>query len=129
MQGPFTQPYLTLGDLIVDFGPQGEVREYERDLDLERAIASVRYRAGDVNFEREAFCSYPDRVLVMRLACDRPGALTFTARLSSPLRSSSPVLEADASTGAQGQRRRNTSIRLDTRARILFVTIRPRARG
>jgi alpha-L-fucosidase 2 len=86
MQGPFTQPYLTLGDLYVDFDHTGEVTDYERDLDLERAVASVRYTAGGVTYTRESFCTYPDNVLVMRIACDRPGALSFSVRLESPLR-------------------------------------------
>ena len=88
MQGPFTQPYLTLGDLLLDFDHEGTVAAYERDLDLERAVASVTYRVDGKTFRREAFCSYPDRVLVVRLTGDLPGGLTFTARLTSPLRAS-----------------------------------------
>jgi alpha-L-fucosidase 2 len=94
MQGPFTQPYLTLGDLLLDFDHRGAVQDYERDLDLERATTSVTYRAGGVAYRREAFCSYPDRILAVRLSCDAPGALTFSARLASPLRASA-VAEDD----------------------------------
>lgn len=86
MQGPFTQPYLTLGDLYLNFDHEGEVSAYERDLDLDRAVASVRYTAGGVNFTRETFCSYPDQVLVMRLTSDHPGAVSFSVILQSPLR-------------------------------------------
>jgi alpha-L-fucosidase 2 len=96
MQGPFTQPYLTLGDLVLDFAHAGAVEAYERALDLERAVASVRYTVDGVTFEREAFCSYPDRVLVIRLACDTPGALSFAARMSSPLRSETEAAGIEA---------------------------------
>ncbi len=50
MQGPFTQPYLTLGDLLLDFKHEGSVEAYERDLDLERAVASVTYRVDGKTF-------------------------------------------------------------------------------
>jgi alpha-L-fucosidase 2 len=85
MQGPFTQPYLPLGDLCLDFDHVGEPTHYERDLDLTRAVATVRYTVDGMTFTRESFISHPDQVVVMRITCDRPGALTFTARLSSPL--------------------------------------------
>ena len=93
MQGPFTQPYLTLGDLSLDFHTEGEVACYERALDLTRAVASVKYSAGGVTFTREVFSSAPDQVLVMRLASDRPGCLSFSARLSCPLNAGSAVRE------------------------------------
>ena len=36
-------------------------------------------------FTREVFASAPDQVIVMQLACDRPGAISFTAALDSQL--------------------------------------------
>ncbi len=93
MQGPFTQPYLTLGDLRLDFHAEGEVADYERALDLTCAVATVTYSAGGVTYAREVFSSTPDQVLVMRLAGDRPGSLSFSARMSCPLNSSSAVRE------------------------------------
>jgi alpha-L-fucosidase 2 len=85
MQGPFTQPYLTLGDLLLSFDHGDSVEGYERELDLERAVASVTYRVDGKTYHREAFCSYPDRVMVLRLTCDTPGGLAFLARMTSPL--------------------------------------------
>lgn len=74
--------YQTLGDLDLEFpGREGATR-YRRELDLDTAIASVRYEAGGVTFTREAFASWPDQVLVVRLAASRPGALTFAIALS-----------------------------------------------
>ncbi|MGI4790217.1 MAG: glycoside hydrolase family 95 protein [Janthinobacterium lividum] len=88
LQGPFTQSYLPLGDLHLDFG-HGEngVEEYRRSLDLETATAEVRYRVGDVTYTRSIFVSAPDQALVIRLSADRPGALTLDISLSSLLRS------------------------------------------
>jgi alpha-L-fucosidase 2 len=85
--GPYTQSYMPLGDLHVTFD-HGDVARgnYRRELDLRTALATVRYQIGGVTHTREILASHPDRVLVVRLASDRPGALSFTARLSSPLR-------------------------------------------
>lgn len=76
--------YQTLGDLTLEFEHGGAVENYERLLDLQLAQAIVSYRAGGADYTRRVFSSYPDQVLVVRLECDRPGGLTFTARLSRP---------------------------------------------
>ena len=87
MQGPYTQSYLPLGDLLLSF-EHGDVARggYRRALDLRSAVASTSYRIGGVRYAREAFISHPDQVLVVRLSADRPGALTFRATLDSLLR-------------------------------------------
>ncbi len=82
--------YQTLGDLYFDFGRnREEAAAYQRNLDLDTAIASVSYRIGDTTFTREVFSSAPDQVLVMRLTADTPGALSFSVGLDrDPKRSS-----------------------------------------
>ena len=87
MQGPYNQAYQPLGDLHLDFPGTTETTAYERALDLDRAVATVRYQAGGATFTREVFSSFPDQVMVVRLTCDRPGRLTFKATLTSLLRS------------------------------------------
>ena len=48
------------------------------------SIARTVYRIGPAKFSREVFISYPDQIMVLRLTCDRPQALSFSADLSSP---------------------------------------------
>jgi alpha-L-fucosidase 2 len=74
--------YQALGDIWLSFGPQRGLTDYRRELDIEEAIARVSYTANQVNFLREVFSSAPDKAIVIRLTADRPGVLTFTARLS-----------------------------------------------
>lgn len=74
--------YQALGDIYLNFGPQRGISNYHRELDIEEAIASVSYTANQVNYLREVFSSAPDQVLVIRLTADKPGALSFTTRLS-----------------------------------------------
>lgn len=77
--------YQTLGDLWLQFdGPKGDVQDYRRELDLENAIARVRYRIRNINYRREVFASAPDQVLVVRLTADKKAAVQFKLSLSRP---------------------------------------------
>ena len=89
MQGPFNQSYQPMGDLQLQFEGDhalADITDYRRDLDLDTATASVRYTHAGVTFTREVWISAPDQIMVMRLTCDQPGRLSFSASLSSPLR-------------------------------------------
>jgi alpha-L-fucosidase 2 len=46
----------------------------------------VSYRVGDATFTREVFSSAPDQALVVRMTCDKPGRIGFTAGLTRPQR-------------------------------------------
>lgn len=94
MQGPFTQSYLPLGDLLLEFPRSDEMpSDYRRELDLGQATARVRFVQDGVRFERETFISFPDQVLAVRLTADRPGALSFSARLTSQLQHRSECID------------------------------------
>jgi alpha-L-fucosidase 2 len=86
MMGPYTQSYLPLGDLYIHFEHGALARPYARSLDLQSALARVEYQVGDVRYTRELLASHPHQALVLRLEASAPGALSFHARLSSPLR-------------------------------------------
>jgi alpha-L-fucosidase 2 len=76
--------YQSLGDLYVKVLHDGEVSHYSRELDIERAVAQVRYRAGDIQHERRSFASYPDRVLVFRFQSDDPDGTDYEIKLDTP---------------------------------------------
>ena len=80
----FQVPYQPFVDLRLRFEGHDQVEDYQRELDLDQAIASVRYKRDGVTYRREVFCSFPDQLLVVRLEADQPGKLTFQAALSSP---------------------------------------------
>ena len=89
MARPLAQmAYQTLGDLNLTFPQVESVDGYRRDLDLATATARVSYTAGGVRFTREVFASAPDQVIVVRLTADRPGQISFEARLQTPQRAS-----------------------------------------
>ncbi|WP_164975994.1 glycosyl hydrolase family 95 catalytic domain-containing protein [Oleiharenicola lentus] len=76
--------YQPCGDLRLDFPGHEAATDYLRTLDLDAAVATVRYRVGEVTFTREVFASHPDQVIVVRVSADKPGALNFTAKLATP---------------------------------------------
>jgi alpha-L-fucosidase 2 len=78
--------YQTLGDLWLDFGKGPGYRDYRRELDLDRGVATVSYTRDGVKYRREIFASYPDRALVAHLTADRKGALSLKASLTRPER-------------------------------------------
>ena len=77
-------PYEPVGDLLLDFAPWGLVQDYRRDLDLDRAVAGVTYTSAGVHFTREVFSSAADQVIVVHLAADQPGRLTFALGMRTP---------------------------------------------
>jgi len=88
-ESTWSQAYLPLGDLVIDFDIKGRTAGYERYLDLEKAEAGVKFRSGDKAYSRECFASYPDNLICFKF---RFGAKTdFTLGFTSPLRSDSFV--------------------------------------
>ncbi|RUT36545.1 glycoside hydrolase family 95 protein [Paenibacillus zeisoli] len=85
MLGRRTESYQPLGDLwIYQDHSEDAVTEYERSLDLNTGIASVKYRCRGAKYSREVFVSVPDQVMVVRLEGEED--MDITVRLSSPLR-------------------------------------------
>lgn len=80
-------PYQTIGSLIIEAPGYEKAKNYYRDLDLERAVATTRYQVDGVNFQREVFASFPDRVIIVRFTADKPGELNFKVSYDSPLQS------------------------------------------
>ena len=91
MQGPYTQSYLPLGDLVIqqDTG-QGEGKSnstnYSRDLGLRSGLASASFSVDGVRYKREVFASAPADVIVMRLSADAPRKISLTVAVRSQLR-------------------------------------------
>ena len=73
--------YQPFGDVFVSWS-HAAATEYRRELDLRDAIHRVSYRAGGVTFQREAFSSFPDQVLVYRFTADKPGGYSGTIRMT-----------------------------------------------
>jgi alpha-L-fucosidase 2 len=77
------EAYQPIGDLVLSF-PDVNVTDYRRELDMETGVATVTYRQDDAVFTRQAFVSWPDRVLVVRISSDKPGRVSVTTKMRSP---------------------------------------------
>lgn len=78
-------PYQTIGSLLIEMPDKGQVSDYYRDLDLERAVATTRFKVDGVTYTREVFASFPDKVIIVRFTADKPGMLNFKVKYTSPL--------------------------------------------
>ncbi len=85
MQGLFAEAYQPLGNLRMAFTHGGAITNYRRELDLDTACVRTVYQAGDVQFERQAFASAPDGVLVVHITSSAPGQLHCRIALDGPL--------------------------------------------
>lgn len=86
MQGPYTQSYLPMGDLYLEFNQAGEPQGYRRWLDLSTAIHHTEFSLGDARFTRQAWISAPANTMILRLSCSQPGGLSFGMHLESQLK-------------------------------------------
>ena len=73
--------YQTMGELIFDFGLQGEAENYRRDLNLNTAVATTQYSINGTRFRREVIVSPVDQVVMIHLTADQPGKISFKARI------------------------------------------------
>ena len=74
-------PYQTLGDVNIDFQGIGEVTEYKRQLDLEKAVCIVAFKANGIQYKREVFVSKPADCMFIRISADRAGCISLSASL------------------------------------------------
>ena len=87
--GPKTNQYgtyLSFGDIYIEFSNQGttlsQVTDYQRQLNISKALATISYVYKGTKFEREAFASFPDDLLVQRFTKEGAETLDFTMELS-----------------------------------------------
>lgn len=87
LQGPYSQSYMPLGTLNIDFKNSGSYTDYYRELDISKAMAKVSYKSNGVKFTREYFISHPDQIMAIRLLSDKKKAISFTISFESLLKS------------------------------------------
>lgn len=83
----YTESYAPLGDLYLKFSNEGKYENYTRELDLNKAIVTTRYRINNINYKREAFASAIDNAIIIRVSSDKSNSINFTTSLKSLLKS------------------------------------------
>ncbi len=77
-----TGGYQPFGDVYVAL-PHAEFSDYRRELDISRAVQTVRYKSGGVQYTREFFASHPAQVVVARFTADKPASLSGKVTLGN----------------------------------------------
>lgn len=77
-------PYQPFGDLRISFPGHTRYTDYYRDLNLDSACTSVRYKVDGVSYKRETFTSFTDQVVIIRLTASKKKKITFNAVFTSP---------------------------------------------
>ncbi len=97
LQGPFTQSYMPLGDLLLTFDgiETGSATGYRRALSLDSAVATTNFVSDGATHTRSVFASAPDQAIFVRIACDQPGRVNLRIGLTSKLRHTVEALGAD----------------------------------
>jgi len=88
MQGVYSQSYLPMGQVFIKQDFHGQVpTDYYRELSLERAMFTTKFKVNGVRYQRKMFISAPDQVMVIKLNADKKGALNFILSASCQLKS------------------------------------------
>src|ERR1700758_3216008 len=86
---------LPLPELQLTFDEAGEASGYRRSLDLDSAIATGHYRNGNAAHLREVFASHPDKVLAIRLTCDKPRSISVRLSFGKSILPGSAAIDHD----------------------------------
>jgi alpha-L-fucosidase 2 len=81
--------YQVLGNLhlaLQDGDTNAAITGYRRQLNLDSAVTDVEYSRSGVTFHREMFVSKPAEAMVLHLASDKEGQISFDASLDRPER-------------------------------------------
>ncbi len=85
MQGPNTNMYQPLANVVLKQKLTGEVSNYTRTLNIAEAIATTKFTVNGIQYTREYFSSAPDQVIVMRLTSSQPKTINVSFELNDEL--------------------------------------------
>lgn len=77
--------YQAFGNLYLDFDKATDTdipADYRRELDMNRSVHTTTFTKDGIKYKREYFCSFPDKVMVLRYTADKKGALSGILRLT-----------------------------------------------
>lgn len=78
--------YQTAGSLMLRFAGQEGATNYQRDLDISKAIATVSYKANGITYKREYIAPLTDNIMMVKLTADKPGSISCTLGMQTPFK-------------------------------------------
>lgn len=79
------QIFLPAGELRLQFPGHEGYKNYYRELDIDKAVATITYNINGVNYKREVFASLPRKIVVVRITADKPAQLSLQAAYNTPI--------------------------------------------
>ncbi len=76
--------YQPFGDLWLNFKNISSAINYNRELDISKAIATTSYSLNGIDYKREYFASQPNQLLAVHLTANKKASISFEINLSSP---------------------------------------------
>jgi alpha-L-fucosidase 2 len=93
LQGKFSESFAPLGTLYINFDHTGKSVNYRRELNIGDAVSKVSYDVDGVTFTREYTVSFPDQVMVIKLASSAKNSLNFDIKFESLLKCEISIAE------------------------------------
>lgn len=86
VQGAFSESYAPAGTVFINFENIEEVSNYNRKLDISKAVSNLSFMSNNVRFCREYFISNPDKIFVIKLNSSKKESLNFSVFFESLLK-------------------------------------------
>ena len=83
VQGHNSEFYQPLGMINIKDCNQGEFTDYYRELSLDNSLATVRYRRNGIQYTKEYFASYPDKMIAIKLSASQKRSINSDISLTS----------------------------------------------
>lgn len=83
------------GFLNLHFEGHDAYTDYQRRLELEKALFTCSYTVNGVHYTREVLASLSDQVIVVRLTASKKGSLTFSLGFDAPLKQAIKAMGPD----------------------------------
>ena len=90
-KGPHGMRYLPMGSLKLSFNRQGDVSNYRRELDLNKALTTTTYTVDGVDYEHTAFASQTDNAIIVQIKTSQANTLSFNVDFTSQMESERTV--------------------------------------
>lgn len=78
--------YQTVGSLHIHYPGHEAYTNFYRDLDIDNAVSTTRYRVNGVEYRQEAFASFTDQLLIVRVTASASNAISCDLSFSTPMK-------------------------------------------
>ena len=94
MQGPYSESYMPLGDLVIKQKfEQRKPENYLRELNIKDGMTTTSFEVNGTFFKREVFASAPGECIVIRLTSSQKKKISISIAASSQLKAKQSIQE------------------------------------